>query len=46
MSGKRCHKLDTEEKLEYSHDLSDSTSEDEIPGFSSITPYSLSLFKN
>ena len=36
MSGERCHELDTEE-LEYSYDLSDSTSEDEIQDFSSIT---------
>ena len=32
MSGERCHELDTEEL-----DLSDSTLEDEIPDFSSIT---------
>ena len=40
MSGERCHELDTEE-LECSYDLSDSSSsEDEIPNFSNITPYS------
>ena len=39
MSGERCHELDTEE-FEYSYDSSDSTSEDEFPHFSSITPYS------
>ena len=44
MSGEKCHKLDTEE-LEYYYDLSDSTSEDEIPDFSSITPYSFELIQ-
>ena len=38
ISDERCYELDT--KLEYSYDLSDSTSEDEISDFSSITPYS------
>ena len=45
MSGERGHELDTEE-LEYSSDLSDSTSEDEIPDFSSINPYSFELIQN
>ena len=34
MSGERCHELHTEDH-EYSYDLSDNTSEDEIPDFSS-----------
>ena len=38
ISDERCYELDT--KLEYAYDLSDSTSEDEISDFSSITPYS------
>ena len=37
MSVERCHELDTHE-LKYSYDLSDSTSEDEIPDFSNVTP--------
>ena len=45
MSGEKGHELDTEE-LEYSYDLSDSTSEDEIPDFSSINPYSFELIQN
>ena len=45
MSGERAHQLDIEE-LEYSYDLSDSTSEDEIPDFSSINPYSFELIQN
>ena len=39
MSGERCHGLDPQE-LEYSYDLSECNLEDEIPDFSSITPYS------
>ena len=38
MFDERCHDLDTEE-LEYSYDLSDSTSENETSDFSIITPY-------
>ena len=39
MSRERSLRLDPEE-LEYSYDLSECNSEDEIPDFSSITPYS------
>ena len=39
MSCERSRELDTEEP-EYSYDLPDSTSEDEIPELSSITSYS------
>ena len=45
ISGERAHQLDIEE-LEYSYDLSDSTSEDEIPDFSSINPYSFEPIQN
>ena len=45
MSGERAHQLDIKE-LEYSYDLSDSTSEDEIPDFSSINPYSFEPIQN
>ena len=37
MSGEKGHELDTEE-LEYSYDLSDSTSEDEISRFLQYKP--------